>query len=175
MSPVLSFRGMSNPAPLIDAEDTDGDVAPESSPVLRQVIAFTALISGLVALYLHLWKRGLMGALACASGNGCEVVQFSSWGSFLGVDVALIGTIGYTLIFIVAIIGTLPRHVHARWPTYALAALVYPAVLFTVRLKHAEFFIMHTFCSWCAVSAVTITLHAILVALDWRRVKRVAG
>ena len=146
-----------------------------SSPVLRQVIAFTALVSGLVALYLHLWKRGLMGALACTENRGCEIVQFSSWGWFLGVDVALIGTIGYTLIFIVAILGTLPRNVDARWPTYLLAALVYPAVLFTVRLKHAEFFIMHTFCPWCAISAVTITLHAILVALDWRRVKRVAG
>lgn len=162
-----------------EALPTHDDLAPDegletSSPVLRQVIAFTALISGLVALYLHLWKRGLMGALACTENRGCEIVQFSSWGSFLGVDVALIGTIGYALIFIVAVAGTLPRHVDARWPTYALAALVYPAVLFTVRLKHAEFFIMNTFCPWCAISAVTITLHAILVALDWRRVKRVA-
>ena len=162
---------MSAPAPHLD-DDVALDDAPYSSPVLRQVIAFTALISGLVALYLHLWKLGLMGPLACASGAGCEVVQFSSWGRFLGIDVALIGTIGYSLIFIVAILGTLPRNVDARWPTYALAALVYPAVLFTIRLKHAEFFIMHTFCSWCAVSAVTITLHAILVALDWRRVSR---
>ena len=162
---------MSTPAPLIDADE---DLAPESSPALRQTIAFTALVSGLVALYLHLWKRGLMGALSCGSGGGCQIVQFSSWGWFLGVDVALIGTIGYTLIFIVAILGTLPRNVDARWPTYLLAALVYPAVLFTVRLKHAEFIIMHTFCPWCAVSAVTITLHAVLVALDWRRVKRVA-
>jgi uncharacterized membrane protein len=145
-----------------------------SSPVLRQVIAFTALLSGLVALYLHLWKKGLMGPLACGSGHGCEVVQFSSYGWFLGVDVALIGTIGYSLIFLVAILGTLPRFVDERWPTYALAALVYPALLFTVRLKYAEFILMHTFCPWCAVSAITITTHAVLVALDWLRVRRLS-
>ena len=148
------------------------DDLPTSSPALRQVIAGTALISALVALYLHLWKLGLMGPLACGAGGGCEVVQLSAWGWFLGVDVALIGTIGYTLILVVAIAGSMPANVDRRWPTYLLAALVYPAVLFTIRLKHAEFFIMHTFCPWCAVSAVTITLHAILVALDWRRVRR---
>ena len=158
-----------DPSPIID-----DDTAP-TSPVLRQVIAFTALVSGLVALYLHLWKLGLMGALACTANRGCEIVQFSAWSWFLGVDVALIGTVGYALIFIVAIVGTLPRHADARWPTYVLAALVYPAVLFTIRLKHAEFFIMHTFCPWCAISAVTITLHAVLVALDWRRVNRTVG
>ena len=152
---------MSSPAPLLDDAP---DVEPASSPVLRQTIAFTALVSGLVALYLHLWKKGLMGPLACTANHGCEIVQFSSWGWFLGVDVALIGTIGYSLIFITAMIGSTPRSTDERWPTYVLAALVYPAVLFTIRLKHAEFFIMHTFCPWCAVSAVTITLHAILAA-----------
>lgn len=153
----------------------DEELAPAGSPLLRQLIAVTALVSGLVALYLHLWKKGLMGALACGAGGGCQVVQFSSYGWFLGVDVALIGTIGYSLIFVVAVLGTLPRNVDERWPTYALAALVYPAVLFTIRLKYAEFILMHTFCPWCAVSAVTITLHAILVAMDWVRVKRLAS
>lgn len=143
-----------------------------SSPLLRQVIAATALLAALVALYLHLWKLGLMGPLACSAGGGCEIVQLSSWGRFLGVDVALIGTIGYTLILVVAVVGALPQHVDRRWPTIALALLVYPAVLFTLRLKYAEFVIMKTFCSWCAESAVTITLHAILVWLDWRRVRR---
>jgi uncharacterized membrane protein len=174
----VSFRSPFSTAMSSDSSDAtfaaapDDEVAPASSPVLRQLIAFTALVSGLVALYLHLWKKGLMGALACGSGGGCQVVQFSSYGWFLGVDVALIGAIGYALIFIVAVLGTLPRNVDERWPTYALAALVYPAVLFTLRLKYAEFIVMHTFCPWCAVSAVTITLHAILVALDWVRLNK---
>lgn len=157
------------------AATADEELAPASSPALRQAIAVTALVSGLVALYLHLWKLGKMGPLSCGAGHGCEVVQLSSYGWFLGVDVALIGTIGYSLIFTVAVLGTLPRNVDERWPTYLLAALVYPAVLFTIRLKYAEFILMHTFCPWCAVSAVTITTHAILVALDWRRVRRLGA
>ena len=157
------------------AVDTDlaDDRAPSRSPAtLRQAIAVTALASGLVATYLHLWKLGYMGVLSCGSGHGCEVVQMSSWGWFLGIDVALIGAVGYSAIFIVGLIGAQERFENERWPTIALACLVYPAILFTLRLKYAEFIVMKTFCPWCAISAVTITLHGVLVALDWRRVGR---
>lgn len=138
---------------------------------LRAAMAVVSLISGLVALYLHLWKIGLMGPLTCGAGGGCQVVQFSSWGWFLGVDVALIGTVGYAAIFAVSMAGVQPRWVDARWPTLTLMALIYPAVLFTLRLKYAEFIIMKTFCSWCAVSAVAITTCAVLVTLDYRRLR----
>jgi len=138
----------------------------------RHWIALTALVSGTVATYLHLWKLGLAGTLACGGGHGCELVQFSSWSWFLGYDVAFIGAVGYTLIFVTALIGTLPRWQDDRRNTILLACLVYPAILFTLRLKYAEFIILKTFCPWCAISAVTITLHGILVALDWRRVNR---
>jgi uncharacterized membrane protein len=138
----------------------------------RHLIAVTALLSGLVALYLHLWKLGLAGTLACGGEHGCELVQFSPWSYFFGIDVALIGTIGYALIFGVAMVGTLARWKNSRGITFALMALIFPAILFTIRLKYYEFFVLDSFCPWCAVSAVTITLHGVLVVLDWRRVSR---
>jgi uncharacterized membrane protein len=131
-------------------------------------IAVLSLISGLVAFYLHLWKIGKAGALSCTGNHGCEIAQMSSYGWFLGVDVALIGTVGYAAIFITAVVGTLGRFEEERWPTAALLALILPALLFTVRLKYAEFVILRTFCPWCAVSAVTITACTVLAWLDWR-------
>ena len=47
--------------------------------------------------------------------------------------------------------------------------MIWPAVLFTIRLKYGEFFVVESFCSWCMVSAVVITLCAILITLDRRR------
>ena len=135
----------------------------------RMLIAMLSLMSGLVALYLHLWKLGITGSLACTGSGGCEYIQGSKYGWFYGVDVALIGTVGYAAVFVVALIGTLPRFEDAKWPNSALQLLIWPAVLFTVRLKYAEFVILKGFCPWCAVSAVTITLCAILVVLDRRR------
>ena len=152
-------------APPDDVEGTAG------TPVIRQLIAVAAFANMLVATYLHLWKLGYMGTLSCGAERGCEVVQLSSWGWFLGIDVALIGAIGYAIIFTVAVVGTRERHQDARWPTLALAALILPAFLFTLRLKYAEFIVMKAFCPWCAVSAITITVFTILVALDWRRVR----
>ena len=153
------------------SDELADDVA-SAPPVFRMVIAVASLVSGLVALYLHLWKVGVMGPLTCGAEHGCEIVQLSSWGWFLGVDVALIGALGYTAIFVVSLLGTMPRWEAARWPTYALMALIYPAVLFTARLKYAEFVILKTFCPWCAVSAVTITLCAVLVTMDWVQRRR---
>lgn len=133
------------------------------------LIALSSLISGMVALYLHLWKIGKAGSLACGGTGGCTFVQGSKYGWFLGVDVALIGTIGYALIFAVALLGTTEQWADDRRITRALQWLIWPAVLFTLRLKWAEFVMLKSFCPWCAVSAVTITLCAILVTLDARR------
>ena len=135
-------------------------------------IALGSLISGLVALYLHLWKLGLTGALGCSSAGGCEYVQGSRYGWFLGVDVALIGAVGYATLFVAATVGTMSKYEDETWPNALLQLMIWPAVLFTLRLKYGEFIVLKGFCSWCAVSAVTITLCAILVTLDRRRLAR---
>ena len=135
-------------------------------------ICFASLVSGLVAFYLHLWKVGLVGPLACSSGGGCEQVQTNPvYGRFLGVDVALIGAVGYLLLFLASLLSLQPRWAAARWPTLLMMAMIWPAVLFTLRLKYGEFIQLRSFCPWCLVSAVAITLCAVMVTLDWRRVR----
>ena len=141
----------------------------------RMAVALVALVDSIVALYLHLWKIGLAGTLSCGAEHGCEVVQLSSYGWFLGVDVALIGAVGWAAVFVVAVLGTLPRWEDARWPTVALSALVYPALLFTLRLKYGEFIVLRSFCPWCAINAVIVVIATVLVTLDWRRLRRDAG
>lgn len=140
----------------------------------RRAIALISLASCMVALYLALWKMGFMGRLSCGAAQGCEYVQGSRYGMFLGVDVALIGTVGYAAIVAVALAGTAGSQEDAAWPTQLLMVLIYGAVLFTLRLKYAEFVLLKSFCPWCAVSAVAITLDAILITLDWRRVRGAA-
>jgi uncharacterized membrane protein len=138
----------------------------------RMALALVALVDAIVAFYLHLWKIGLAGTLSCGAERGCEVVQLSSYGWFLGVDVALIGAVGWGAVFVVAVLGTLPRWEDARWPTAALSALVYPALLFTLRLKYGEFIVLRSFCPWCAINAVIVVIATALVTLDWRRLLR---
>ena len=157
---------------------TDTSSAPRNGLLglsYRQLIAVIALVNAFVATYLHLWKIGKAGTLACGDGHGCAIAQMSSYGWFLGIDVALIGAVGYTLILATAIIGSLQGRDDARGPALALSALVYPAILFTLRLKYGEFIVLHTFCPWCAISAVSITALGVIVALELRRTRIVAA
>jgi uncharacterized membrane protein len=135
-------------------------------------IALLALVAALVALYLHLWKAGLTGPLTCTAQQGCEIAMMSRWGWFLGVDVALIGAVGYLLVFAAALWGLDPRRTASSTPSLLLLGLIFPAVLFTVRLKYAEWVTLRTFCPWCFESTLTITLCLVLAWLDYRRVRR---
>ena len=142
----------------------------------RRWIAVLSLVSAMVALYLALWKAGYMGRLMCGvEGNGCEYVQGSRYGWFVGRDVAQWGTLLHGLIVAVALVGTSPRHEEERWPTVVLMGLVYWGFAFTAYLKYAEFVILHGFCSWCVVNAVVIAANTLLVTLDWRRVRRLSA
>jgi uncharacterized membrane protein len=137
----------------------------------RMAIAVLALVAGLVALYLHLWKLGLVGAISCTANRGCEVAMTSPWSWFLGLDVALIGALGYAAIFGVALWGAQPSRAWSPTPAFVLLALIVPAVLFTVRLKWAEWVVLKTFCPWCFESTLTIVLCLVLALLDLRRVR----
>lgn len=138
----------------------------------RMAIAVLALVAGLVAVYLHLWKLGLVGTLTCTADRGCEVAMTSPWSWFLGLDVALIGAVGYALILGVALWGAQPARAWSPAPTLVLLALIVPAVLFTIRLKWAEWVVLKTFCPWCLESTVTIALCLVLALLDLRRVRQ---
>ena len=137
----------------------------------RMAIAVLALVAGLVALYLHLWKLGLVGNISCTDNRGCEIAMTSQWSWFLGLDVALIGALGYGAILAVALWGAQPSRAWSPTPTLALLALIVPAVLFTVRLKWVEWVVLKTFCPWCFESTLTIVICLALVLLDLRRVR----
>jgi uncharacterized membrane protein len=143
------------------------------NPLLyRQAIAVLALIAGLVSLYLHLVKIGVFGFPACGRGNECVQAWFSSYGSFLGYDVALIGAVGYGLLTFVAVIGTLPKYEDSPGFTTTMLVLIVAAVAFTWRLKYGEWVMMRIFCVWCAESFITIHACLVLAWLDRRRIGR---
>lgn len=137
----------------------------------RMAIAVLSLVTGLVALYLHLYKLGVVGNLQCSTG-GCERAMFSPWGWFLGVDVALIGVIGYSLLLVTSLVSIQPRWQGHRWPVGLLLVLALIGFVFTLRLKYGEFIVLRTFCPWCAISAVAITVITILSTLEWRTVRK---
>ena len=134
----------------------------------RQAIALLALAGLFISLYLYLYKIGKIGTLACGTG-GCETVQLSPQSRFLGVDVALIGVVGYLILLGLAVLASAPRWAAAIWPLRWLAILSAGAFVFTLYLKSLELFVIHAICRWCVASAVIITIIFVLALQEWRR------
>jgi uncharacterized membrane protein len=134
------------------------------------LIAALALIGFFVALYLLLWKIGVLGSIACGSG-GCEVVQLSEYAEVFGVPVALFGVVGYLAMLAVSVLGLQPRWVNSKRPSVVLLALSGVGVAYSAYLTYLEAAVIHAWCRWCVVSAVIVTAIAVTAGLGvtrWR-------
>jgi uncharacterized membrane protein len=142
--------------------------------IYRMGAALMSLLGLFVSAYLYLYKIGRIGTLACGAG-GCETVQTSAWSRVAGVEVALIGVIGYGLLLLVALAALQPALADRHWPAALLAALAAAGVLFTAYLTYLELFVIHAICRWCVGSAAIIAALLVLGLLELRRLRESAG
>lgn len=135
--------------------------------------ALLSLVGVFVAAYLYLYKTGRIGTIVCGTG-GCETVQFSRWSQFMGVDVALIGVVGYVVMLAVSLAGLQPGGEARRWPSNLLLLLSGGALLFSAYLTYLELFVIHAICRWCVASAVIVVgIFAMAVMERWSGESRV--
>jgi uncharacterized membrane protein len=118
-------------------------------------MALLCLAGLFLAVYLYLFKIGMIGTLACGTG-GCETVQLSPQSRFLGVEVSLIGVIGYAVMLVLAFLALQPRHAGRSGPSTLLFLLSGGALLFSAYLTGLELFVIHAICRWCVGSAVIV-------------------
>jgi uncharacterized membrane protein len=140
----------------------------------RMAVALLSVAGLFVAAYLYLYKIGAIGTIACGTG-GCETVQLSAESRFLGVEVALIGVVGYAGLLLLALLSLQPRFGGRSWPLILLVAASGIAVGFTAYLKYLEFFVIHAICRWCVASAVIITLLFVLAVIELVRTEQAAA
>ncbi|MEO8090424.1 MAG: vitamin K epoxide reductase family protein [Gemmatimonadales bacterium] len=133
--------------------------------------ALLSLAGLFISAYLYLYKIGKIGSLACGTG-GCETVQLSPWSRIAGVEVALIGLLGYAGLLALTLAALQPGLIGRRWPATLLAGLAGIGVLFTVYLTYLELFVIHAICRWCVSSGFVILAIFIVALLDLRRLPR---
>lgn len=131
------------------------------------VVALLALTGLFVALYLTLYKMGVIGQLACSIGS-CETVNTSRWAILAGLPVAAWGLGFYVTTLVVALMGIQDRWAASRGISVALVAMSGWGVLFSAWLTYLELFVIHAICAWCVVSAIIVTLIFITSVLDLR-------
>jgi uncharacterized membrane protein len=138
--------------------------------IYRMSAALVSLLGLFVSAYLYLYKIGRIGTLACGTG-GCETVQASVWSRFAGVEVALIGVVGYGLLLAMALVSLRPNLADRRWPAAVFTSLAAAGVLFTIYLSYLELFVIRAICRWCVGSAAIIATLLVLGLLELRRLR----
>jgi uncharacterized membrane protein len=124
----------------------------------RQIIAVLALIGLFLALYLTLYKVGVIGQLVCNIGS-CETVNASRWAMFLGAPVAAWGACTYLVLLLLSIAGPTAPASRALTVSWLLVAVSGWSVAFSAWLTYLELFAIHAVCMWCLTSA------AIMIAI----------
>ena len=131
------------------------------------IVAALALAGIFVALYLTLYKVGIIGELSCSIGS-CETVNTSKYSRFLGLPVAGWGLLFYLDVFVIAVISALPRFEDERALSIVLVAESAVGVLFSAWLTYLELFVIHAICIWCVTSAVIVTAILLVSIADLR-------
>lgn len=130
------------------------------------LIALLALVGAFIALYLTLYKVGVIGVLECSVGS-CERVNTSRWAIFLGFPVAAWGLATYVVLLVLAMAGM--QGAASRVVAWALVILSGWSFLFSAWLTYLEHSVIRAYCVWCLTSATIMTLIFITALVDLRR------
>jgi uncharacterized membrane protein len=136
----------------------------------RMIVAALALAGIFISLYLTLFKLGVIGELTCSIGS-CETVNTSKWSTFLHLPVAAWGLMFYAEVFVVALVGTMPRFENAPIVSVLLVADAAIGFLFSTWLTYLELAVIHAICIWCVTSAGIVVAILLVSIADLREVR----
>ena len=137
------------------------------------IVAALALAGILISTYLTLYKLGVIGELTCSIGS-CETVNTSRWSVFLGIPVAAWGLVFYIDVFVIALVGTMPRFENEPLISVVLVAQAMIGVIFSAWLTYLELGVIHAICIWCVTSAAIVTAISLVSIADLREMRRAA-
>ena len=132
-------------------------------------MALVSLLGLFLGAYLTMYKLGYIGTLACGTGS-CEQVQFSKYGTFLGLPVSAWGLGFYLVLLVLSLLGLQQRFENSREMSIAMLAMATVGLFFTAYLNYVEAFVINMWCRWCIVSAIMVLVLFLLSVADFRRV-----
>ena len=134
------------------------------------VVAALALAGIFISLYLTLFKLGVIGELTCSIGS-CETVNTSRWSTFLHLPVAAWGLLFYAEVFVISMLGTMPRFENEPFVSLILVVESAFGVLFSGWLTYLELAVIHAICVWCVTSAAIVVAILLVSIADLRELR----
>ena len=136
---------------------------PAKSSKLFVISACVALVGLADAIYLTV-QHVTGQSVRCTIVSGCSEVLSSSYASFNGIPLALIGAVAYFTVFSLAILAAF------KYPLVRklLAIVVGLMFLMTLWLLYLQAFVIGHFCQFCLLSALVTTVLTALVIIESR-------
>jgi uncharacterized membrane protein len=143
-------------------------------------VLLSSLAGSLVAAYLlklHAAIGGNPGRGLCTFNDtlSCDKVLASEYAEIAGVPVALIGLLGFSLLFGLAA-WRLWRHDRSpRWLPAVLALVAGVGLLFELGMTWVEFFVIQALCPYCLAALGLIATSFVAAVHAWRASRGSAG
>jgi uncharacterized membrane protein len=125
---------------------------------LQRAIAFVAALGIGVAAYVAIAESGGGSPVCLAGSHGCATVARSSYSHLAGINIAVLGVVGYALLLACAFFADDA----ARLGGFVLALGGFG---YSVFLTYLEIFKIEAICQWCVGSAILMTLLFLLSAM----------
>ena len=131
---------------------------------LKWASIVTAILGGLDAAYLLIYKLTSAQAMCLGSGD-CSTVNSSRYSeTFGGIPISLLGLLAYLTIIGIHALETRSRFLKQNGNLLAFG-LSLLGVLFSAYLTYVELYVIHAVCPFCVASAILITIIFILAII----------
>lgn len=131
----------------------------------KNILLALSLVGLFDSLYL-LWEYTSSSSPMVCLGSGCDVARASSYSHLLGLPVPIYGVLMYAFLLLLLFIYPLLPASIGRLTEYAVASLSGAGFLFSAYLSGVEGLVLHAWCEWCVVSALSVTGIFVLSLVD---------
>jgi len=136
---------------------------------MRKLLLLALSLVGFFDSIYLLWEYTSPASPMVCMGGGCDAVRASSFSHFAALPVPVYGVVMYAFLALLIFLYPLLPPTAARLSQYAVVFFSGIGFLVSVYLTGVEAFVLHSWCVWCVLSALTVTAIFLLALVDRAR------
>ena len=136
---------------------------------MRKLLLLALSLVGFFDSIYLLWEYTSPASPMVCMGGGCDAVRASSYSHFGGLPVPVYGVVMYAFLALLIFLYPLLPPSIGRLSQRGVVFISGAAFLVSGYLTGVEAFVLHSWCMWCVLSALTVTAIFILSLVDRAR------
>lgn len=149
---------------------SDASTTRNSSNILWVLSVIFVVIAMFTSGYLSYTKLSNTSVICMESGAfDCDAVTSSRWSKFMGIDVAYLGFMSYTTLFVLLMLEK-KVNFFKQYGLYIIFGLILFDFMFHCYLTYNSLFVLQKACIWCLTTHLMAFLTLIVTSIRlWKR------